>query len=59
MFYYKKLIDGFYQYHACSKAPLDMTGFIEITQEEYDNFLKELFIALDANDSENPQETQD
>lgn len=59
MFYYKKLIDGFYQYHACSKTPLDVTGFIEISKEEYNKVLEELFAELDASDSEVSSETQD
>ena len=59
MYYFKKLIDGNYSYYTSLKEPRNMDNMIVITKQEYENLITELIAALDANDSETPQEIQD
>lgn len=58
MFYYKKLVDGLFQYHACTHAPVNQDGLIPITKEEYEKVVAEL-VVLGASDLEAPKETQE
>lgn len=42
MFYYKKLVNDGYEYHACSIKPPRLDGLVEITAEEYAAAIEEL-----------------
>lgn len=42
MFYYKKLVGNDFSYQVASKPPRDLTGLIEITEEEFVEVMRAL-----------------